>query len=171
MRSTGSRHVGFSSCSSQALEHRLSRSGPVARGIVQTRSRACVLCHQRGVPLQGVLPHSFGSMSPVYPLTLYRSLPTHQAEPHAHPIPSVGDVSWPRGFRHIPGRTSPTAASPGHHAQQHSLSCGSHVVGLSCRFPALADAETPPSWASVSIPYCVVLRPDHLQQGFPNSGI
>ena len=107
----------------------------------------------------------------VCPLTLYRSLPTHQAEPHAHPIPSVGDVSWPRGFRHIPGRTSPTAASPGHHAQQHSLSCGSHVVGLSCRFPALADAETPPSWASVSVPYRVVLRPDHLQQGSPNSGI
>ena len=72
-----------------------------------------------------------------------------KAEPHAHPTPSVGDVRWPGGFRHIPGRISPTAASHGHHAQQHCLSLDPHVVGLSYHFPVLADTETPPSWASV----------------------
>ena len=130
MWSTGSRHMGFSSCGSQALEHRLSRSGPVARGIFHTRSRACVLCtgrrilypqSSRGEPLcrKFCLTPLAACRLSVYPLTVHRPLPTHQAEPRAHPTPSVGDVSWPGGLCHIPGRTSPTAASPGHNAQQH----------------------------------------------------
>ena len=55
LQSMGSRHVGFSSCDSWALEHRLSSCGamglvaPRHVGSSQTRARTCVPCISRQI--------------------------------------------------------------------------------------------------------------------------
>ena len=188
MWSTGCRHGAFGSCSSQALEHRLSpcvTQASLSRGTwdlpdpgVEPVSSAQAGRFFTTEPPEGS-PSAGSFASLLLQHVTYLPVLSHctghcpltKAEPHAHPTPSVGDVRWPGGFHHIPGRISPTAASHGHHAQQRCLSLDPHKVGLSCRFPAVADTETPPSWASVSVPYCVVLRPDRLPQGSPSSGI